>query len=191
MAAIRHSRRDCVDSLNYDVVGVGVGATAALEDGKNWVHETKPPENPLDSTVVTRGYIEVIPVNSGVTASDALWPDNKRSVEKFANLRAEMWWVMRDRFLKTFEYVLFLKGEEGGVEHPLDELIVMPDDHALQTQLSLPTWDRTATGKVLIESKRSMQNRGVKSPDYADALAFTFVPPELAGDFEVMREGYV
>jgi hypothetical protein len=61
----------------------------------------------------------------------------------------------------------------------------MPDDPILQAQLSAPTWDPTNKGKILIEAKKSMRTRGVPSPDYADALALTFAPDTLGGDFGV------
>lgn len=183
--SLMYARDDGVNRLNYDAVGVGTGAAAKFEDEKSWLHKEIPGKTVLDAPSRIYAHIEVNPVNGGDTPSDAIWPDDRRSSEKFANLRAELWWIMRERFLKTYEYVLHLRGEKGGVEHPLDELIVMPNDPVLQSELSMPTWDPTSSGKILIESKKSMKSRGVSSPDRADALALTFLPEELSGGFGV------
>ena len=190
--ALEMARDDGVNVLNYDCLGVGTGAAASFEDDKSWLHKEIPPDRPFDGP--TRIYAQIIvnPINSGDSPSDAIWPDERRSSEKFANLRAELWWTMRERFLKTFEYVLHLRGEKGGIEHPLDELIALPNDPVLQSELSLPTWDPTSAGKILIESKKSMKTRGINSPDRADALALTFVPDALSGGFETSEiQGFI
>ncbi len=183
MLGMDQAKLDGVDAIHFDDIGVGEGTAATLQREKRWEIAVIEAENPIDAPTRILGLIGMIGVNVGETASDALWPDDKRSYEKFANIRAELWWMLRDRFEKTHEHVLYLEGKEGGKAHPLDELIVMPDDPTLQAQLSAPTWDPTNKGKILIESKRSMASRGVPSPDRADALALTFAPDALGGSF--------
>ena len=85
---------------------------------------------------------------------------------------------MRDAFKATHEYVLYLEGHEDGVPHPENELILMPDDHKLIGQVSMVRWFRNDKGKIIIESKKQLAQRGVPCPDYADALALTFSPPD-------------
>ena len=46
-------------------------------------------------------------------------------------------------------------------------------------QLSQPTYGFTEHGKLLIESKKSMRARGIKSPNDADALMLAFAPPQF------------
>jgi len=186
LKAMQFAREDAVDVLNYDPLGVGAGTSATFEREKKWVLAR---EETREGVTTTFGYVQVNAINVGQTPTDDIWPDGKRSTEKFANLRAELWWILRDRLQKSHEHLLFLRGEEGGVEHPLDELLAMPDDPILIAQLSAPTWDRTNTGKIMIESKRAMAARGVLSPDYADALALTFAPATLSGDFVVADLG--
>ncbi len=53
-------------------------------------------------------------------------------------------------------------------------MISLPDCPELIAELSLPLAERTETGKIKLESKDRMRARGVKSPDYADALALAF-----------------
>jgi hypothetical protein len=48
------------------------------------------------------------------------------------------------------------------------------DDDELCSQLALPGYHINSTGKLVIESKKSLQDRGEKSPDDADAFNLTF-----------------
>ena len=61
--------------------------------------------------------------------------------------------------------------------HPLEEVLLLPEDEALARQLASPRWFRTETGRVLIEDKERLRRRGVRSPDRADALVLTFHEP--------------
>ena len=71
--------------------------------------------------------------------------------EKFANLKAEMFWMLRERFKR-------------------DE-IKIPDDDILKNQLANIRYSYTSKGQIKIESKDEAKRRGMKSPDRADALA--------------------
>lgn len=139
-----------IEVLNYDSVGVGAGVKGAYESMERQL-KFKP-----------------VPINTGVSPSVRKWPDNQTSAEKFINLRAEAWWLLRLRFEKAYEY------KEQGIRHPLDELISIPNEPELIAQLSQPRWFRTETGKIKIESKDEMRRRGVHSPDYADAAVMAF-----------------
>lgn len=141
-------------ALFYDSIGVGMGVGSTLE---------------RISGVSSTG------VNVGEPATHRGWPDGQRAREKFTNYKAEIWWTMRDRFLKAYEHRCFLDGEDGGVEHPQEELITLPPQaRTLQMQLSQITAGYRETGKISVESKDSLKRRGIPSPDEADALALTF-----------------
>jgi len=71
--------------------------------------------------------------------------------EQFANLKAELFWILRDRF----------KNNE----------IKIPNDDILINQLASIKYQYTSRGQIKIESKDDMKRRGLKSPDRADALA--------------------
>ncbi len=156
-------------TLRFDVTGVGEGVGSTLRRSKDGVVS--------------------IAVRVGEPAGDTRWPDGKTSNDKFANIKAESWWIARERFKNTYEHMHFLlgtKNDEGeliGVEHKLDELVSIPGDNAgadamaLSSQLSLVKWFTTTAGKIIIESKQQLALRGISSPDYADALMLTFVPP--------------
>jgi len=85
-------------------------------------------------------------VNVGEAASDKL---------KYANIRAEAYWQLADRFQK---------GE-----------ISIPDDLELIAQTSSIKYKYDSHGRLLIESKEELKKRGLKSPDKTDALMLAFV----------------
>jgi phage terminase large subunit len=143
--------------LSYDVCGVGAGVRGALT-----AFEGRLPF-----------YCDA--VNGGASPTDAIWPDKRTSKERFLNLRAELWWGLRARFERTYEHVT------QGVLHDPGEMISLPDCPQLIAELSLPTYSLTETGKVKIEGKEQMRRRGVKSPDFADALSVSFAVPAPAG----------
>jgi len=71
----------------------------------------------------------------------------------YANKRAEMWGRMRD-WLKS-----------GGA---------IPDDEDLCGELTAVEYDFNIKEQILLEKKKDMKDRGLASPDAADALAVTF-----------------
>ena len=76
------------------------------------------------------------------------------SQDRFLNLRAELWYDMREWF-STLS-------------------CTMPRDPQLIKDLIGPRSQTTSNGKLKIESKDDMKRRGVPSPDAADALMMTF-----------------
>lgn len=91
--------------------------------------------------------LPVIGIASQSSASDT---------QTFANIRAEMWWTLAQRFKR---------GE-----------IQIPDDKLLLKQLTdIKLKDPNKLAQMLIESKKEMRSRGVSSPDRGDALALCFL----------------
>ncbi len=76
----------------------------------------------------------------------------------FKNLKAELWWLVRTRFEKTYEYVTGIK------KHLLEDLISIPNHPQLIAELSMPLHFRTENGKIQIESKDQMRTRSQKTP---------------------------
>ena len=142
--------------LKYDSVGVGKGVTSAYK---------------------RMAGVTVHPVNGGNSPTNTLWPDGARARDKFTNLRAELWWTVREALRKTYEHWLYVDSDgTGGAKHDFDDLLLLPDNSSLRAQLSLPKYFRTDRGKIQMERKSQMRARGVKSPDYADALVLTYAP---------------
>ena len=76
---------------------------------------------------------------------------------RFANLRAEAWWGMRER-----------------LDPSLGAIVCLPDDDVLVGELAAPTWRTTSNGSVQIESKDDIRQRIGRSTDRADAVVQAF-----------------
>jgi hypothetical protein len=148
--AADETRRVGAAVLSYDCIGVGAGVRGTLDTA----------ERPWPFTTNA--------VNVGEAPSDDYWPDGKTSKEKFVNLRAELWWKLRARFERAYERAT------GVAQHRDEDCISIPDHPQLIQELSLPLVRRKETGKLFLESKEDMRKRGVKSPNFADALALAF-----------------
>jgi phage terminase large subunit len=79
---------------------------------------------------------------------------------RYANLRAEWYWTLRER-----------------LDPQLDNPLALPPDRALRAQLSSIRWSNTSRGLKKIESKDEMQKRGLRSPDEADAVVYSQAMP--------------
>lgn len=110
--------------------------------------------------------------------SNLYWTQEKvYSHQKFKNKRAEAWYLLRDRFRKTYYTKM-------GIQiFPDDELISIPNDTKLIQQLSSVKGQRTAEGKLKVESKEDLLERGIASPDRADALVYAHYPVGSNGVF--------
>ena len=84
-------------------------------------------------------------VNVGETASS-----NDRLMRK----RDELWWKCREWF----------------EAHDCQ----IPNQQSLIAELITPTYDYHSSGRVVVEPKKEMKKRGLRSPNMADALCLTF-----------------
>lgn len=99
-------------------------------------------------------HIRIVPVNVAEAAVDS---------EQFANAKAEYYWSLR---------LMFHDGDISGLGNCHEKL---------QGQLATLQYQHTTKGgKIAIESKREMVKRGLKSPDWAEALMLAF-KPDLTG----------
>lgn len=150
--------RVCEDEgakLNFDRVGVGAGVQGELD------------------RIARRFAYEGITAQATPTRIRYEDDAQTQACDRFANLSTELWWSLRLRFWRTWQHVNGLR------EYPHDELISLPREipGKLISQLSGRLLRTTSAGKVALESKDDMRRRGVKSPDWADALAMAFAPP--------------
>lgn len=117
--------------VKIDSIGVGFGVIGELRN---------------DRTL--RG-VQVVGVNVGEKASR---PD------RYANLRAELWWEVGR-----------LMSERRGWD-----LSSMENADATVAQLLEPQWDTDPTGRIRVEKKEEIIKRLGRSPDNADALLLAF-----------------
>jgi phage terminase large subunit len=156
----REDGYDCrIGVLNYDCVGIG---DAVL---RTYARVGRP-------GLATQG------INTGIPATERRWEDGQTSLEKFGNLKAELWAIIRERCKCSHELYLHLQGQEGGHDHPVVDCLILPDDTpealTLAQQLSYPRRERNEKGEIVVESKKAMmEKRGLPSPDHADALVLT------------------
>lgn len=171
--ALGLAREQGVVLVNFDAPGVGVGVTSALK------HIPPLPNG-------DRAPLVVMPINTGGNPSKSRrWPDGRTSYETFGNLKAEIWWLCRTAAQRSFELLQFLDGvldadgNEMGVEHDLDDCLLLPskdpESDVLAMQLSVVKAETNIPGKIVIETKASLKKRGILSPDHADALVLTWV----------------
>lgn len=108
--------------------------------------------------------------------------DERTNKDYFANTKAQAWWSLRMRFLRTYRAVV--------MGHPVadpDELISissrLPQLAKLTLELSQPTFSENGAGKILINK----QPDGAKSPNLADSVMIAFSPtePKRRGFFDL------
>ena len=104
---------------------------------------------------------------------DRRWPEfsDRSSKEIFLNYRAETTWLVRRRFERVTEV------KDGTIAHDPHDLISIPNHSRLISQIAWPKRQFTDTGLIKIESKQAMKARGLKSPDFLDALVMLFYQP--------------
>ena len=112
---------------------------------------------------------------------DSMYTTGKTNRDMFANVKAQAWWSLRDRFYKTHRAIT-----EGAIYDP-SELISLSsgikDLEKLMAELSRPRVDYADLGRTKVESKKDMAKRGIPSPNLADALVMCYAPvqEDMAG----------
>lgn len=109
------------------------------------------------------GYAGVVGVNASAKAEDArgqLILDKTETI-RFRNLRAAMWWLLRE-----------------GLDPSGPDPLALPPDDQLAAELRSPTWSLTSGG-ILVESKAEIHQRIGRSTDRADAVAMALIAPRL------------
>lgn len=99
--------------------------------------------------------------------------EERLNKDYFANSKAQAWWNLRMRFLRTYRAVT--------LGHPVtnpDDLISISSRIPLLTQLTMelsqPTYSENGAGKMLINK----QPDGTKSPNLADSVMIVCAPSE-------------
>lgn len=144
-----------VNRLIYDNIGMGAGVKAVFNRKE--------------------GPIRCVGFNAG---GAVLKPDQKyfdrTNKDFFRNIKAQMWWAVRDRFYNTYRAI------EHGDTFQEDELISLDSEalgkelEYLKAELSRPMVVYDDNGKVGVESKKDMKKRGIPSPNKADAFIMSF-----------------
>lgn len=144
---IARAKALAVESVQVDVIGIGRGAVDRVKEEHRAdvraAHEHAAGNNGHRPVAPTHWLAaKVVGVNVSEKASQP---------ERFQNLRAELWWGVRERF------------ETGDID--LD-----PEDDDTAAELAEMRYYENARGQICIESKDEMKGRIGVSPDRADAV---------------------
>lgn len=154
MPCIEHS----VTDLYYDSIGVGVGFRAGL---KNVAWPARCKVHPWSAAA------EVLEPTRNVIAGDRESPKNE---DQYENLKAQSWFRLRTRFVKTYKAV------REGKEYPANELIsldsTLPRLQELKMELSQAVHKPSARGKTMVDKKPD----GAVSPNMADGVVIGYNP---------------
>lgn len=138
--------------MRFDSDGLGAGVRG---DAKNI--NAKRTQSQINVEAF-RGSESVINPESKVEGTD------RTNEDYFANRKAQEWWRLRNRFKKTYRWVV------QGIACNPDEIISIapncPERQKLLTELSQPTYRINDAGKIIVNKKPE----GTKSPNLADAV---------------------
>lgn len=145
----------------YDCIGVGATSGAKFSE----LNESR------------RLFIQYSKFN----AADAVWQPEApyaraqvKNKDMFANLKAQSWWLLADRFRNTYNAI------HRGQQFDPSELISISSEcqhlEKIVDELVAPKQQRSADGKFKVESKDDMKKRGIPSPNLADALVMSTAP---------------
>lgn len=171
---------DVGDYVEFAYDGDGLGAGTKGDARK--LNETRKRKIEVCKFQGSAGVVDPegkIPQLDGDTSRDK---DERTNKDYFANAKAQAWWSLRMRFLRTYRAVV-----QG---HPVtdpDALISisskLPSLTKLTLELSQPTYSENGAGKLLINKAPD----GAKSPNLADSVMICFSPQEAKrkGFFDV------
>ena len=118
-----------------DTIGEGAGVYSRIrEQGYSWAYSAKASYGSAGLTDIT-------------------------GVRKFGNMRAYMYWAVRDAL------------------NPANKInLALPPDENLTQELTDILYTIDSSGRIIIEKKDDIKKRIGRSPDTADALALTYFP---------------
>jgi len=150
--------------IQYDCIGVGSGVKAEAN-------------NLADLGDMPKG-LALVPWNaaaSPLNPDSPIIPDDEESPlnkDFYTNLKAQAWWELRNRFWRTYQWVV------NGIPCDPDTIISlcskMPNIRQIEKELSQPTMGKGARLKLVIDKTPE----GTKSPNLADAIAMCYWPVE-------------
>lgn len=154
-------------SVTYD--SIGVGATVGSKF------------NELNADKLQRGKVSHTKFNAGSSVWKPASPyvRGTSNQDMFANLKAQAWWLVADRFRNTFNAVR--KGQQFNEDEMIFIDADMPNLDLLIDELCTPKRDFDAAGKVKVESKKDLAKKNREggarpSPNLADAFIMAFAP---------------
>jgi phage terminase large subunit len=147
-------------SIIYDSIGVGASAGAKFKELND-----------------TRGQaITYAAFNAGgkIINPDLFYTENKKNKDHFFNLKAQAWYMIADRFRKTYDWIK--NGNKCDVNDIISISSKCDNIEKLIYELTAPHKEFTPNGLVKVESKENLKKRGIASPNLADAFVMAYAP---------------
>lgn len=126
-------------------------------------HELEASGIAVDSIGIGAGvadWLKSRPGGIGVVAEVNV-AESSSDQKKYFRLRDELWWKLRERI------------QRGGMRFPCATAKEREMSNDLCNELAAPTYTFSGNGAIKVESKRELKNRGIPSPNIADALCLT------------------
>ena len=128
-------------------------ATLIFREFQATPDDLKPREILVDEIGIGAGVVDQMGV-LGLPVRGINVGESAAADERYMRLRDELWFMGREWFS--------------------ERACRIPNDEKLIAELAGPTYDFSATGKIVVEAKRDMKKRGLPSPNKADAFLLTF-----------------
>lgn len=113
---------------------------------------------------------KIVPVNVGMS------PTSNTDEERYYNLRAQLHWMMRERFMAGAVMLLPPIDAIESLDVEVDDL----DDYLAQA--GSIKYKFNSRGQIVVESKDDMKKRDLPSPDDFDGSMLAFAPANLGGE---------
>jgi hypothetical protein len=165
-----------IGEFRFDADGLGAGVrgdarvlNATRKANGVWEVEVEP----------FRGSGEIYKPDAPIPTADPT-PGGRNRLDRkngdyFHNAKAQGWWELRIRFQRAYRTRVALAAGQAA-PYALDDMIVlrstMPNLGKLTTELSQPTYDKTAAGKILIDKAPDK----ARSPNLGDSVMILFAP---------------
>lgn len=157
------------DTFTWDADGMGAGLTRQITDaltGKKIELEA------------FRGSEAADRPDHIYQRTDEAVKDSKTNKQTFTNKRAQYYWMLRDRMLRTYQAV-----EKGQKTFSPDDLISFDSSitelTALRAELCRIPRKYNSSGRIQLMSKPDMLKEGIDSPNLADAVMMLMRPVEV------------
>ncbi|RKZ06994.1 PBSX family phage terminase large subunit [Candidatus Fermentibacteria bacterium] len=152
------ARDQKLTDITYDSIGVGAGCRAIF------------------AKYTGNSNIQVQPFNGAESPDEPgqSYKDDRANGDVFRNKRAQYYWYLRDRFEATYRAV-----KHGDFMNPEDMISISSDIKDIKLLKGELTRIQRKRGRsdnmsIQIESKQDMKARGMRSPNMADSLVYTF-----------------
>jgi len=149
----------------YDAIGVGAGSGAKF--------------NELNAAQQANVQHKKFFAGGAVVKPDSYYDSTSkvRNKDFFANVKAQAWWLVADRFKNTYNAIR--NGQKFGDDEMLFIDSAMPNLQQLIDELATPMRDYDNAGRVKVESKKDLAKREIPSPNLADAFIMANLPSEF------------